>query len=66
MNCSRRYGWLERKATVCCKQLLLQKEQKAPNVKAQGTGGPQFDCPTAVGQNIDVDIVKYTITLNKI
>ena len=46
--------------------ITTSKETKAPNVKPQGTGGPQFDCPTEVSQNTDVDNVKYTITLNKI
>ena len=45
--------------------ITTSKETKAPNVKAQGTRGPQFDCPTAVSQNINVDNIKYTITLNK-
>ena len=42
------------------------KRQKAPNVKVQGTGGPQFDCPKAVSQNVDVNNIKYKIMLNKI
>ena len=59
--------WLARTQSNCLLQAITaSKEKKARNVKAQGTGGPQFDCPTAVSQNIDVDNVKYTITLNKI
>ena len=45
---------------------MLQKRQKVPNIRAQGTGDPRFDCPVAVSQNIDVDNIKYTITLNQI
>ena len=61
-NCSRLYGWLERQSDRLLQTITASKETKtAPNVKAQGTGGPQFDCPTAVSQNIDVDNIKYTI-----
>ena len=42
------------------------KRQKAPNVKAQGTGGPQFNCLMVVSQSIDVDNIKYAIMFNKI
>ena len=42
------------------------KRQKAPNDKAQGTGRPQFNCPMAVSQKIDVDNIKHTITLNQV
>ena len=42
------------------------KRQKAPNLKAQDTGSPQFDCPMAVSLKINVDNVKYTIMLNRI
>ena len=66
VSCSRQYGWLECQSNRLLQAIAASKETKAPNVKAQGTGGPQFDCPTAVSQNIDVDNVKYTITLNKI
>ena len=66
MNCSRRYGRLEHQSDCLLQAITASKETEAPNVKAQGTGGPQFDYPMAVGQNINVDNVKYTITLNKI
>ena len=46
--------------------ITVSKETKPPNVKAQGTRGPHLDCPTAVSQNIDVNNIKYTITLNEI
>ena len=42
------------------------KRQKARNDKAQGTGRPQFDCPMAVSQKINVDNIKHTITLNQV
>ena len=65
-NCSRRYSWLECQSNHLLQVITASKRQKALNVKAQGTGGPQFDCPMAVSQNIDVDNIKYTIILNQI
>ena len=63
-NCSRRYGWLECQSDHLLQVITASKETKAPNVKAQGTGGLQVNCPMAVSQNIDINNVKYTITLN--
>ena len=41
--------------------ITASKETKSTNVKAQGTGGPQIDCPMTVSQNIDIYNIKLRL-----
>ena len=66
MNYSRQYGWLKCQINCFLPAITASKGTKTPTVKVQGIEGSQVDYPTAVSQNIDVDTVKYTFTLNKI
>ena len=45
------------KGTICYKRYLSQKGQKALIVKAQGTGGSQFDYLTAASHNTLMSII---------
>ena len=54
-NEARWYGWLECQSDQLLWMIAASRDKNIPTVKAQGTGGSQFDYPMTVSHNSDVD-----------